>query len=264
MPKRVDYPIGLRRAHIMLAGGREGLSVSGKKPRPASSVRWKEGPPEARTQSSFLRDVRPGQRAWTRGVMSVEEMERALSGCVPPVPVDLALWAADQAGFVTVRGNVIAWKKQIEPGVSGIVFTPSPETPTVQPARTMQIPYDLIGRLLRLHPGAGRVAADPSLSRSPDRFDAQLDAVEAAWRSRQLDAIVQSLTEPGRKNYTYDLTPFLSLNAVGSGHATRLMVQSESGKERRADRLTAMQLIRSGAVTPPAPRKKKAKKKQSR
>ena len=86
--KRKGYPEHLQKSHVMVTGGREGPLVSAKKvpreERPtltgwkgAPSAGWtteleKDGTPkDARTQSGYLRRVRPEQRAWAPTTASV-------------------------------------------------------------------------------------------------------------------------------------------------------------------------------------------------
>lgn len=259
IPKRVDYPVGLRKGHIMLAGGREGMAVSGKKPRP-EGTRWKEGPAVARTQSALLRQVRPGQRAWARGVMSIVQIEEALGS--GSTQAELMLWIEDDGIFAPVRGLVSAIGQKIKAG-TGLVFTPASSTVMEGRPTRMLVPYHLIGQARRIYADRpGRVAGDPALSRSPTHFQAQIADAENAWRERQLDAIVQGITDPGRP-YRYDLTPFTSLKAVGSGARTTLILQTEDSREAPAGAATglaAMNFLRSGAVIRPLPRRRRKRK----
>jgi len=77
---------GNRPEHVMVAGGRDGPEIGNIPPKSAkywsggASARWTEDLqsqktlPRARTQAPFLLEVRPQQREWGRGFMSVEEM----------------------------------------------------------------------------------------------------------------------------------------------------------------------------------------------
>ena len=98
--KRLEYPMNLRKSHVMVTGGREGSMVSKKSVPPSGeSTRtgWKGGPSpgwteeldadktleDSRTQAPYLRQVRPEQRAWARGVMRVPDIEKVLYGRPP-------------------------------------------------------------------------------------------------------------------------------------------------------------------------------------
>ena len=152
--KRLKYPEKLRQSHLMLTGGRDGAAVSGRvvpaagKPTYTGwngkpSAAWKkklqagQTPEDARTQSAFLRKVRPEQRAWARGVMRVADIERVIYGGLVPVtrskqgqigPVDIylpeqpeveiTLWVESESTFASVVGHVF-YLRQVIGGHTG-------------------------------------------------------------------------------------------------------------------------------------------------
>lgn len=155
VPKRKEFPPELRPGHIMVTGGREGPYISRKKVPPEGdktntgwqgdpSQGWKtelqmsRTPEDARTQPTFLRKVRPEQRAWARGVMRVEDIERVINGGpirqvtllsgkqVHPIDVkvkdnprvELTVWIADESTFASITGTV-SYLRQVVVGGSG-------------------------------------------------------------------------------------------------------------------------------------------------
>jgi len=155
VPKRKEFPKELRPGHIMVTGGREGPYISRKKVPPEgdkTNTGWRGEPSgqwkgelqaaqtleDARTQPPFLRKVRPEQRAWARGVMRVEDIERVINGgLIRPVtllggkqafPIDvkvkdnprveLTVWIADESTFASITGTV-SYLRQVVIGGSG-------------------------------------------------------------------------------------------------------------------------------------------------
>ena len=97
-----------RREHVMLIGGRDGPAVAGLPPRDPKF--WSEGEqarwtrelesdstyPDAKTQSRFLREVRPEQRLYGHGYMKVKDMTEVLLRNLAmtrgrPLPTELTL-----------------------------------------------------------------------------------------------------------------------------------------------------------------------------
>ena len=160
--KRVEYPENLRKSHVMVTGGREGSMVSGKSVPPkgeATRTGWKGTPSpgwtselasnktldDSRTQAPYLRQVRPEQRAWARGVMRVSDIEQVLfGGPVQPntridldvkgTPrVELTLWIADEGLFASITGTIEAPKHDV-------LFTAG---------RAVVVPHGHVGSILR-------------------------------------------------------------------------------------------------------------------
>ena len=210
--KRVEYPENLRKSHVMVTGGREGSMVSGKSVPPkgeATRTGWKGTPSpgwtselasnktldDSRTQAPYLRQVRPEQRAWARGVMRVSDIEQVLfGGPVQPntridldvkgTPrVELTLWIADEGLFASITGKIEAIrvvtvddaaaigvdeeKKQIDPSQlsKGVVNTAQyaemmgvvfvPDQISFFGSGAVALPYFLIGRARRINSAAG-------------------------------------------------------------------------------------------------------------
>ena len=209
--KRKGYPEHLQKSHVMVTGGREGPLVSAKKvpreERPtltgwkgAPSAGWtteleKDGTPkDARTQSGYLRRVRPEQRAWARGVMRVPDIEYVLYGGLAPSDridldvagrprVELTLWIADEALFASITGYVEAIRVVTVEDASvlgveeskrtirnanavsntalyaemmGIIFVPDKEAVFFGDNTAVALPYYLVGRARRIHEAEGR------------------------------------------------------------------------------------------------------------
>lgn len=120
---------GNRPEHVMVAGGRDGPEIANIPPKDPSF--WRDGEserwtkelqagqtlPTARTQSPFLVEVRPWQRSWERGVMSVEDMLSAWNvgkkseflGAAKP-EVELVLFQQDDDGsaaFASIRSLLV-------------------------------------------------------------------------------------------------------------------------------------------------------------
>ena len=218
--KRLEYPMNLRKSHVMVTGGREGSMVSKKSVPPSGeSTRtgWKGGPSpgwteeldadktleDSRTQAPYLRQVRPEQRAWARGVMRVPDIEKVLYGRppsntaidldVPGTPnVELTLWISDEGLFASITGKIEAIRvvtvedasslgvneaaKTIENAAKvsnkvpyaemmGVVFIP--DQISFFGSGAVALPYFLIGRARRISSAAGhewRVSSKPTAS----------------------------------------------------------------------------------------------------
>lgn len=130
-----------RRKHIMIAGGREGPEVAGKKPR---TGRYVEGgssswttelssgktPVDARTQPPFLRSVVGDYRAYARGLMTVRESIQRLERVME--------YAAATPGYdplieftgVTVDGRLASFSgRLLEPMVNTLAQSSSQNWP---------------------------------------------------------------------------------------------------------------------------------------
>lgn len=142
--KRQGWPPSLRQAHANVVGGREGESVAGRlalewdgKPSTEWTEQLREGHtyPSARTQSPFLRRVRPEQRAWARGVMRVSDMERILFGGrvredridieIPKVKgqyprFEITWWLEEEGAFGAVTGRA-SFLRQVTTADDGAV-----------------------------------------------------------------------------------------------------------------------------------------------
>jgi len=144
-----------RREHVMLIGGRDGPAVAGLPPRDPKF--WSEGEqarwtrelesdstyPDAKTQSRFLREVRPEQRLYGHGYMKVKDMTEVLLRNLAmtrgrPLPTELTLVQENGAllalpltvregpvftgllptkGAEDYRGTPITWKKGDDEGL---------------------------------------------------------------------------------------------------------------------------------------------------
>lgn len=127
-----------RRKHIMIAGGREGPEVAGKKPRTGryvegGSAAWTnelasgKTPTDARTQPPFLRSVVGDYRAYSRGLMTVRESIQILERTME--------YAAATPGYdprieftgVTVDGRLVSFTgRLLEPMVNTLARASSP------------------------------------------------------------------------------------------------------------------------------------------
>lgn len=177
--KRVDWPAPLRPGHVMVTGGREGESIAARTPgspehpthtgwdgKPAAS--WTETLaagrtyPNARTQPSFLRRVRPEQRAWARGIMPVSDIERVLyGGVVPPTRVDVEV---AKVGGQYPRAEITWWLE--EEGVFGSV------TGRVSYLRVVVTEDDAVVRALGIDEKQGKADNIPRVVDRPEYAEA--------------------------------------------------------------------------------------------
>lgn len=119
-----------RRKHIMVAGGREGPEVAGKKPRTgryveAGSPTWTadlsggKTPADARTQPPFLRSVVGDYRAYARGLMTVRESVALLERVVEYAAVTPGYDPLVEFTGVTLNGRLASFTgRLLEPMVN--------------------------------------------------------------------------------------------------------------------------------------------------
>lgn len=260
----------------MVVGGREGLSISDREARTGwdgyPSASWTNEleraptPAEGRTypvtQPRNLRLVKPGLRAWRRGVMSVSDIERVLAGVnqksdiefEPPMPVEMSVWIRDDGVYRLVGGLVsrvrVPLSKQVGiPKVDvdsaayaaavGLYFQGDAESGL--PQKVVQVPYNLIGRVRRIYSFEKkvpytRVSDTPSPGRK-DKVDHELyrkvAPLEARMKEIQKDLEVYNELYPGGVRQ-HDVTPRTSIGLTTAGRYFKtLVIRSSDANEAR-------------------------------
>ena len=248
-----------RTKHIMVVGGREGLSISKREARTGwdgyPSESWTKELESAKqerddrtypvTQPRNLRLVKPGLRAWRRGVMSISDIETVLDGKLhqgsfavrPPVSVEMSVWIQDEGVYRLVGGLVSQVRVPVDgksrpvrvdpdsaayAAAFGLNFRGDKDSGLDQ--SVVLVPYNLIGRVRRIYSFTKkvdytRVSDTPSPGRK-ERVDYELyrkvAPLEARMKAIQKDLEIYNALYPGGVR-EHDVTPRTSIGLVTTG-----------------------------------------------
>ena len=261
--KKDNDPVGVkRRLHLMIVGGREGVSAAQRPVRTGwdgrPSDRWtnelKENDTweDARTQPANLRIVKPGLRAWRQGVMRVSDIEMVIGAPDPKrfkttagIPAELSVWVEDEDVYRIVEGRIFA---VAVPKPNERRATPEPPVDSVEYAKTTGIkfaarsgsglgadpvwlPYWLIARVRKIHNFRGTVSyvrvsatTSPGLNAPRDEeLHRKISSLENYVKSVRNDQEIYKRIY-GTDPEDFDVTPFTSLNVATAGRSYVLPV----------------------------------------